>query len=136
MSSAIDKDQVSGQRLSRQEEEIATIELHPNARSLIEELTLDFGSALLLQSKIIAHQRRDDFVLRSHVLEGLDVIHLQRREAWWRTFVTVLGGVLFGAGARGFITELQGSRHPTIILIYVILAFIGLLMALYPMSRR
>lgn len=136
MSSATNKDLVSSQGLSRQEEEIATIELHPNAKSLIEELTLDFGSALLLQSKILAHQRRDDFVLRTHVLDSLDVINSQRKEAWWKSFVTILGGVLFGAGARGFITELQGSRHPTIILIYVILAFIGLLMALYPMSRR
>jgi len=122
--------------LSREEEAIATIELHPQAKNLIEKLILDFGSSLLLQAKIIAHRRHDDMVLRSHVEEALDVIHLERKQKWWKSFVTILGGVFFGAGARGFITELQGSREPTIITIYVILAFVGLLMAVYPASRR
>ncbi len=123
-------------RLSQEERAIASVELHPHAHSLIERLVLDFGSNLLLQAKVIAHRRRDDMVLRSHVEEALDLIHLERKQKWWKSLAIILGGVFFGAGARGFITELQGLRSPSIILLYVILAFVGLLMALYPSSRR
>lgn len=60
--------------------------------------------------------------------EALEIIKQERKQKPWKIWVTVLGGVFFGTGAKGFITELQGTRDPLTISAYVVLAFIGLLM--------
>ena len=69
-------------------------------------------------------------VLRSHVEEALEIIRQERKQKGWKLWIPILGGVLFGTGARGFITEMQGTRDPFMIVFYVLMAFIGLIMVL------
>jgi len=110
--------------------EIVGKDLHPQAAELAEKFTLEYGTALLLQAKLLAHRRRDDMVLRSHVEDAAQALWLERRQKRWQIWVAVLGGVLFGTGTRGFMTELQGSRTPLVLGVYVALTIVGLLMVM------
>jgi hypothetical protein len=103
-------------------------DVHPQAQKLIEQLTLDFGTAILLQAKTLAHRRNDDVVLRTHVDEALDIIQQERRQRRWKDWAVAIGGALFGTFAQGFITELSAGRNPIFLGIYVLLGFVGLLL--------
>jgi hypothetical protein len=116
----------------RSPSDIVKTKVYPEAEDFIEELGLDFVSRLLIQAKLVARKRGDDLVLRSHVQEALDLFKQDKKQKGWRVWVVVLGGVLFGTGARGFITEIQSTRSPLILSIYVVLALVGILMVMGP----
>src|SRR5689334_17119280 len=104
------------------------IELHEQAERQIREHVNNFAAALLLQSKVLAFQRKADVVLSVHVDEALKIIQLEQKQTWSKTLMTIVGGGLFGAFIPGFITELSGSRNVLLIVIYTILGFIGMIL--------
>jgi hypothetical protein len=101
--------------------------LHDQAVHLIQRCTLDFQTALLRQTKVLALRKGDDMILRSHVAEAWHLIKQRERQKRWQTWITVFGGVFFGTGARGFITELQATPDPLRVTFWTVIAMVGLL---------
>ena len=110
------------------QDQVIEVEVHLTAKELIRAIIRDFGTALLLQSKIIAFQRKDPLVSKNHVDEALEIIQQERKQKHGRAWSGALGGIIFGTFVQGIITELAGRRHPVVIAIYVILGLFGLVL--------
>jgi hypothetical protein len=120
--------------MPNQQLEAISKELHPQAKELAREYVNDFATALLLQAKVLAYQRRADVVLSSHVEEAQDVIGRKKKETWSKELVIVVGGALLGAFIQGFITELSTGRT-VLIVVYTVLGFIGMLLVFWGLRR-
>jgi hypothetical protein len=108
--------------------DIVNKELHSQARQLIEQLTLDFATSLLVQAKTLAQRRDDEIVLRHHVDEALESIQQERKRKRGRDLAGALGGVSLGAFLQGFPTELLGGRDPMSLVFFVVLGLLGVLL--------
>ncbi len=98
------------------------------ARNYVRE----FATLLILQAKIVAHQRNDEMVLKNHIDEALEVINRQRKESRFRQFYTIFGGALVGAAVPGFITEVTSQTvKGDIVSLYTVLGLIGLGLVLW-----
>jgi hypothetical protein len=104
------------------------VEVHSAAKELIKSSIMKFGTSLLLQSKIIAFQRNDGVVLKSHVDEALEMIQQERKQKFERAWSGAAGGVIFGAFVQGIIAELAGKMNPAVVAIYIILGLLGLIL--------
>jgi hypothetical protein len=114
---------------------IADKPLHPQAAELIKQYASDFAESLIFQSKILAHQRKDDVVLRSHVEEALTILST-RQQKWRDQIAIILGSALFGAFVQGF-TDQWFAEMPNmpLIAVYVVLGFVGVFGIFYGLRR-
>jgi DNA helicase TIP49 (TBP-interacting protein) len=58
------------------------LSLHPQANKLARQFAYDFAYSLILQAKILAHQRKDEMVLKKHIEEAYDIISEKRKREW------------------------------------------------------
>lgn len=117
------------------EKSVKAIELHSLAVELVRQSTLDFRARLLLQARMLAHERGDEMALRSDVEEALNNIKKGRPRNRRRILMGILGGVLFATGSQGFLSEVQGSGKPARLTFYVVLAMIGLSLVIMSPQR-
>ncbi len=120
--------------MSKQDEIIA-LPLYADAEKLLKEEADNYEASLLLQSKLIAFQRKDDLVLSNHVKEAKDVIRAEWKQKWTRELMLVVGGALLGAFVQGFITELSNGNS-ALVVIYVLLGFIGMFLVFWSLRQR
>ncbi len=101
--------------------------LHVGAKSRVKMLTDEFQNSLVVQAKILAHQKGDDIVLTSHVDEALGVIHNKQKYTRSKELAKVSGGALFGLFIQGFVSEL-GSGNTVGLILYTLSGLLGILL--------
>lgn len=108
-------------------EKIADIPLHRDAKALIKEQSLWFGTALTTQAKFLARINGHDTVLPKHVRDAFEVLRGPRPRPWKNEVASTLGGVLLGLGASSFISEVSrsGGPRPLHITAFTLLAFVA-----------
>jgi hypothetical protein len=114
---------------------VADKPLHPQAGDLIRQYATDFAESLILQSKILAQQRKHDMVLRSHVEEARTILST-RQQQWRDQIVIILGSAFFGAFVQGFTDQWFGETpNMSLILAYTLLGFAGVFAIFYGLRR-
>lgn len=103
--------------------------IHPQAQVFARQEIKQFATALILRAKTLAYERNDEVVLVNHVKEALTEMREKPRRKRWKELVILIGGSFFGAFVQGFIAELANG-NTTLVVVYVMLGFVGLVMAL------
>jgi len=110
-------------------------EVHTSAESIWRECVSDYAASLLLEAKLIAHRRKDDIVLSTHVEEALDAVSKARKRSWMRKIAIFIGAALLGAFVQGFVNELYAG-HTTLVVVYTVLGFFGMLLAFWGIQEE
>jgi hypothetical protein len=90
-------------------DEVSRLELLPNARQRVVELSQQFAGALTAQAQARAWAEGADPVLAKHVNDALDAIIPRKGVRAWlrlREGLKVVGGTLLGTGLSGFLSAL------------------------------
>jgi hypothetical protein len=115
--------------------DVIHVPVHPRALELAHQHILKFAADLLVQAKLLAYREGDEVVSRSHIDGALESIKRERETSWRRNFLLALGSAFFGAGVQGFITELSASNRPLWTAVYIVAAFVGLVLVFVGLRR-
>ena len=120
--------------LLKKSDEIINIPLHKNARELIRLNIDDYGSLLIIESKLEAVKNGSDEVQSNHVKNATENIGKNKKK-WIYEFFKIIGGTLFGGFFPGFITSITNSNIPLLIT-YTGLGFLGLMLIFIGLTER
>ena len=117
-------------------DEVSRLELLPNARQLVYELSQQFAGALTAQAQAHAWADGADHVLARHVNDALDAIIPRKGVRTWlrlREGLKVVGGALLGTGISGFISALPHSgsamaASPVLLSLHAALGMVSVVM--------
>lgn len=87
------------------------LSLLPSAEVRIRELSRDFATKLMLQSKLVASKKKNEHVQRQDVDDALQSVNVQPDRVWWYEALIAVGSLIFGTAIQGFLQEV--SRAPS-----------------------
>ena len=111
--------------MTNDQTDIINKELHTQAEITVKQCIDEFTIALLVQAKIIAHQKNHDIVIRTDVNEALKALQNVQKQPWADRLATIIGSALFGISIKGAIVDIS-SATPTTYVIYFAFGLIGL----------
>lgn len=115
--------------------EVLRVEFHEKAESEARKIVDHFSVSLIVQSKLVAYQKRAEQVLSSHVQQALDHINRNSARGWAREITIAVGSAFFGAFVPGFITEL-GAGRTAYVAVYTILGIFGIIMVAWGLQHN
>jgi hypothetical protein len=110
------------------------IEVHSEATELARNYIIDFATALLLEAKNIAFNKRASIVLDIDVEEALSRVTKKRKDSWAQETGLIIGSSLFGAFVQGFVSEVSAG-NTLLIVTYTLMGFIGLGIVFWSLRR-
>jgi hypothetical protein len=118
------------------EDPIMNKELHPQAEERATQYVNRFADLLLSQSKTLAHNEDAELVLQRHVIEAHEILRRKEKETRLKQFLLMFGSLFLGVFFSGFITEITKTPPSKgLIVVYVVLGFVGLLLAALGLFR-
>jgi len=108
----------------KKSDEIINTPIHKNARELIKSNIDDYGSLLIIESKLEAKKEGSDEVQSNHVKNAIENVGKNKKK-WVYELLKIIGGTLFGGFFPGFISSII-NLNITLLVLYTGLGFLGL----------
>jgi hypothetical protein len=125
--------------MNKKQRTIASLPLDQTAQDRAKEHIDRFTDNLVFQSKLTAYRKGYDSVLPPHIDEAMDIISSQQQRAWFKDFMVLIGGSLFGASVPGIASEItvraQDQNH-LLLVFFIICAVVGSCSSLFGLLLR